>query len=113
MQQQTTHDADFSKSADSIDIEAAEIDARSPEAAEQIEELTDHAAPMAREPLDTVDGQPDNSAVSNPAAKHAEAQESQPPGAGEKSDPSTNEDNDLPDEMTSADTANGEGPVDE
>ena len=35
---------------DPIDLEAAEIDARSPEAAEQIEELIEHAETDGRHP---------------------------------------------------------------
>jgi hypothetical protein len=60
---------------DPIDAEAATIDARSEDAAEQIEELVDHAEELKRNPqgpvspTDVGDGQPDNAAVSNVDAK--------------------------------------------
>jgi hypothetical protein len=60
---------------DPIDAEAATIDARSEDAAEQIEELVEHADDLNRNtqvpvsPTDVGDGQPDNAAVSNVDAK--------------------------------------------
>jgi hypothetical protein len=60
---------------DPIDAEAATIDARSEDAAEQIEELVEHAEELSRNPqvpvspTDVGDAQPDNAAVSNVDAK--------------------------------------------
>jgi hypothetical protein len=100
---------DPARSVDPIDADASEIDARSPEAAEQIEELAVHASALGREPIDTGDGQPDNAAVTNTRTKHDEAQWSQPTGAGQE-DASKHEadEGEPPDEMAEADTANGE-----
>jgi hypothetical protein len=63
------------KQVDPIDAEAATIDARSEDAAEQIEELVEHADDLKRNPqgpvspTDVGDAQPDNAAVSNVDAK--------------------------------------------
>jgi hypothetical protein len=60
---------------DPIDAEAATIDARSEDAAEQIEELAEHANDLKRNPqgpvspTDVGDAQPDNAAVTNVDAK--------------------------------------------
>ncbi len=60
---------------DPIDAEAATIDARSEDAAQQIERLVEHAEDLGQNsqgpvsPTDVGDAQPDNAAVSNVDAK--------------------------------------------
>jgi hypothetical protein len=49
---------------DPLDEDAAEIDARSPEAAEEIEELIEHSEELGRDPVQEVD--PDATSEGDP-----------------------------------------------
>jgi hypothetical protein len=51
------------ESADALDEEAAEIDARSPDAPEEIAELIEHADELGREPDQEIDPKQDNRSV--------------------------------------------------